>query len=176
MRSKEQLPLIIGIAIPVIVTVAVGLSVWIPTLYAPKPMYDFLYSVNDGYAVDQQYVVENEHLVKRKLPATEVPIKSPPPVYPAILYYYDAKSDTSKQISFEDAKKYALNAGVISPDGFEITSGDRSEGIFPALFGGVQNDYQSRYLRGHGAAYKLNLAVSSMDYYSFRFLGWIIPS
>ncbi len=171
MRFKEQLPLIIGISIPIIVTVAVGLSIWIPTLYAPKPVYDFIYSVNDGYTFDQQYVVQDEHLTKRVVP---IPPKDVyPPIYTPILYYYNAETDSSKQISFEDAKNYRLNAGVISPDGFEVVMGNQDGGIFPIFFGGM-NDYQSRYLRGHGAAYRVNLALSSQDYYSFRLLGWVL--
>lgn len=171
MRSKEHLPLLIGISLPVIVTIAVGLSIWIPTLYAVPPAYDFLYSTNDGYQVDQQYVVENERLVKR--PARQYPKDAYPPVYNPVLFYHDTKANKTRSISFEEAKKLKLNASVLSPDGFEVVSGQNNNGFFPMMFGGM-NDDRSHYLRGHGTAYKLSVSTTEMDYYTFRLLGWVV--
>ncbi len=171
MGSKKNISLIIGIAIPIFMIFLIAISIYLPSLFAPAPQFNFLYAIEDSYGQNGRYGVENGVLVKYE-------VKYPKPYMPehytpraARLFIHDVSKNTDQEVLFEEAQKLKLDANVKSPDGYRVVDGSRDYGFFP-LFSG-RHDY-TMYLKGHNTSKKLELE-SSNDYYSRNrhFLGWI---
>ena len=179
MKTNRNISLIIGLAIPLLMIVLVAASIYLPSLFAPSPKFNFLYVTGDDYYQAQQYVVEKGKLIKREVKYPE-PYATPyTPYTPGVarLFVHDVVRNESREISFEDAQQLSLNANIKSPDGFEVVYGSGSGGIFP-LFFFSDIDYNAVYIKGHNASRKLNLQVGTAGnyhyYYNrFRFLGWM---
>ncbi len=187
-NKKPNITLIIALAIPVVMMVLLAGAIYLPGIWN-KPAYNFVYT--DGadsyaYAYGISYRVENGRVVEQNVPYPPeskdelgVPIRYPYPSPKAPtpkLYLYDIVSDSAKEISYEDAQKLNLSANQVSPDGFELSMGNQGGGVFPIFFNGGY-DYGTYYLKGHGAAKKLNLPINTnQNYYgrTVRLLGWII--
>jgi hypothetical protein len=173
--NKKNLPLILGIAIPLLMIAFVAVSVYLP-VFLTKPQHDFIYSAGDEYGSGYTYRVESGKLIRTSIPYQPAEPKSRIPTVTLSMlkfYYYDVSEDTNTEISFEKAQEHGLDENYTSPDGFEIVYGNATRGAFPFFFGG-NSDYNTRYIRGHNYAKKLNLNLTSQDYYDeFRFLGWV---
>lgn len=170
MDIKKNSSLILGISIPIFMILFVTGSIYIPSLFAPDPQYDFVYVMgdNDSY-YGYQYTVEDGKLVKNDI---QVPSNFYRPQQKVYLFLHDIETNESKEVSFEEAQSFRIDSKTMSPDGFEVTHGSRGEGI-PPLFFGSYTDYNSVYLKGHGVSKKLNLGMER-DYYNFRFVGWVL--
>jgi len=171
MSSKKNISLIIGIAIPIFMIFLIIVSIYLPSLFAPAPRFDFLYVTGDNYHGRYQYVVENGKLTKRE-------VKYPEHYTPRVirLFVYDVSANEDREVSFEEAQKLKLDDSAKSPDGYEVVYGRREYGFFPLFFSG-SIDYNVMYLKGHNTSKKLNLrSLSNGRYYyrNRRFLGWII--
>lgn len=174
---KKNLPLIAGLAIPIIMIVAIALAVYVPRLFAPQPAFSFLYSSGDIYQTSYFFAIENEVLVKKDKPQPYGEIYYKPATAANLqLYLYNPAQNKSIPISLQDAQNLKLSAMKQSPDGYEVISGNQSENIFTAIFGGYNRGYNTQYLKGHNTAKKINLNFSGdpYNYYNFQFLGWII--
>jgi len=164
MSSKKNISLIIGIAIPIFMIFLIIVSIYLPSLFAPAPRFDFLYVTGDNCC---QYVVENGKLTTRE-------VEHPEYCTGVIrLFVYDVSTDEDRKVSFEEAQKLKLDDSVKSPDGYEVVYGEY--GLF-SLFFPDSRDYNAMYLRGHNACKKLNPRFLSKGRYyrNCRFLGWII--
>ena len=176
MYAKKNISLVIGIAIPLLMILFVAGSIYVPTLFVKPASVNFLYETGDEYPyAAARYVVEKGKLTKDESSAVQNQNSNYPSVKPQIstkLFVHDVAKNESREVSFEEAQALSLNTNVLSPDGFEIVNGSNGGGVFPFFYSG--NDYNSRYLSGHGVSKKLNLRLNNGNYYgSFRFLGWI---
>lgn len=172
MRAKQNISLIVGIAIPVLMIALVAASIYLPGLFSPAPKVNFLYVIGDDYYQGRQYAIENGKLTKRE-------VKYPEHYTPGVvrLFIHDVTTNQSREVSFAEAQQLSLDANAKSPDEFEVVYGSRGDGIFPLLFFHSE-DYNAVYLKGHNTSKKLNLQApptGSYYYYPnrFRFLGWI---
>ena len=170
MSSKKNVSLIIGIAIPIFMIFLIAVSIYLPSLFAPAPQYNFLYVTEDSYGRGRQYGVENGVLVKYE-------VKYPEHYTPraARLFIHDVSSNTDQEVSFEEAQKLKLDANVKSPDGYEVVYGSGEHGFFPFFFSGGY-DYNTMYLKGHNTSKKLELQSANDERYYYRnrrFLGWV---
>lgn len=175
---RKNFALVVGMAIPVVMVLAVVGSIYIPGFFAVGPKFDFLYmSRSDYYCYynsGQQFLVEGGKVVKRV-----VDVGSDKFVYDGQcgddrLFVHDSVKNVSSRVSFEEAQALNLDSSAKSPDGFEIIYGSRGDGIFPFFFSSGSN-YNSIYLVGNNWSKKLDLELSGVDSnYSFHFLGWII--
>jgi len=165
MKFGKNIPLILGISLPVLMVIFVALSIYLPGFFV-KPKYDFLYSDFDSY--NNKYLVKTNSLELNPNFRQEWVLFS----RESKLYIHDIELNKSRQISFEDAKKLNLDSSSTSPDGFQIESGQGSEGIFPFYFYSGA-DYSNKYLTGNHLSKKLNLTLTN-SYFNFMFLGWII--
>lgn len=180
---KKNLPLIIGLAIPLLMIAFVAISIYVPSMLA-RPAYSFIYSVKDTYdAYGENYYIENGVIVKKTVP---YPTSTPAYMYPekrypeskAYLYQYDVKNNSAKEISFDEAKKLRLVSSKISPDGYTLDQGSYNNGVFE-IFGGNAGGSPDWYLRKGAVNKKVNLQfpLEGDRYYyynnNFRFLGWI---
>lgn len=163
---------IIGISIPILMILFVAASIYLPALFI-KPKYNFLYmDESSGY---EKYDVKNNHLVRdvvnqdyEYLGDTYLNSDSGE----SNIYLYDVTKNSSRQITFAEAKQLKLNGSRLSSDGFRVTTGHSdSGGFFP--FYSHNDDYESYYLVGNSVNKKINIQLNGHEYYSFYFLGWV---
>ena len=169
MNFKKNISLIVGIAIPVFMIILIAVSIYLPSLFAPAPQFNFLYVTGDRYGKNRQYGIENGMLVKYEVKSeSRTPRESR-------LFIYDVSKNISKEVTFAESQKLKLDANVKSPDRYEVVYGGREYGFFPFFFAGGYN-HNTMYLKGHNTSRKLELQSTSgrrYYYYDWRFLGWI---
>jgi hypothetical protein len=168
MINKKNVPLIVGLAIPVLMIIFVALSIYLPSLFN-KPQYDFIYTNIGTYNGRTTYQVDKtNHVIEVPVPITDLVPK--PTIYDPQpeLYYYSETSNTSRKLTLDEAKKFNLDTNLTSVDGYEVTQGQGSGDFF---FGGGY-DYNSIYVKGHGINKKVS-TPNNYGYYNFRFLGWV---
>jgi hypothetical protein len=182
---KKNLPLVIGLAIPLLMIVFVAVSIYVPSLFA-KPEYSFVYAVKDNYDMyGDNYSVENGTIVKKNVPypTSTDPYydRYPAPKVPetkSYLFMFDINTKTAKELSFEDAKKLSLIETKNSPDGYELEQGSTDNGVFE-IFGGYSAS-PDWFLRKGAMNKRITLqfppSTDTRYYYynsNFQFLGWI---
>jgi len=166
---RKNITLIIGIAIPVLMIIFVAVSIYLPGIFI-EPKSNFLYiSGNDDYNSTYKYTIQNKKLTRSELPITK---NSPRVLKEVKIYIHDIATNKSKEISFGEAQELNLNSNLVSPDGFKIVHGGRSDGFFP-FFIWSETDYSTFYVQGRSISKKLNLILTSLSYDNFRFIGWI---
>lgn len=174
MNGKSNLPLIIGISIPVLMILFVTGSIYLPALLSnARPQYNFLYSIGEGYpfSYNTEYTVEKGKLTKQEIKegSESVPLRRGHVKF----FIHDVAKNQSRDVTFEEAQELELDSNIKSPDSFEIVHGSGAEGIFPFFFSS-REDYKTVYIKGHNISKKLEVQISRDSYdESFRFLGWI---
>jgi hypothetical protein len=192
---KNNLRLIIGISLPILVVLIVIISVlWSKISFTPK--YDFLYTVDSAcgtYYSDCNYApypygsikwdpysISSGKIIKNAIPKLDAPAGTPTIdpnlkfIYPAI-YRYSVSNDTFKQISFEEALSLSLLEPGSAPDGTVIVNEGYNNGVFSDLFGGGRSS-SGLYLRNGSSVKNIIVQNTGSNYYynsNFRLLGWI---
>ncbi|MEK7185056.1 MAG: hypothetical protein AAB726_00320 [Patescibacteria group bacterium] len=177
---KKNIPLIIAIALPVVLILAVLGTVLVPK-FTMSPEYDFIYTdyyYQGGFYNDFNYYydMQDGFIVKKDIlppPAgQEYLYRNRVPRDPS-LYFYDVKKDTSRKISYEEVRVLRLEPGPTSPDGFLIENIYSDNGIFD-LFGS-NSDRNGLFLVKN--AYKKKLKIQNMDFFYGNShtpaIGWI---
>lgn len=154
--------LILLFAIPIGIAVFAAVAVYAPRLFA-NPKYDFIYSVCSNYECNNDFNVDSSGYVTQYSMNRDY--------YNGIstLRYYNAKDDSTRSLTLEEAKGYQLNTSSKSPDGYSLTREDSDSGF---LFWG---NYDSGwYIKNGAKKKKVELSVNG-SYYSrdVKFLGWI---
>ncbi len=178
MNKTKNIPLIVGLSIPLAMIVFVTASIYLPQLWAPQPKTNFLYSLSSTYYPAKEYFVSNNKIAERILPYTGNPNR-PQPLGDIRIYLHDVVRNEGREISFEEAQTLLLDNRALSPDGFEVVPGTRGESFF--LFFYNSEDYSSLYLKGHHTTKKLHLykigsiGSGNYSYYNnrYRFIGWV---
>lgn len=181
MKTKN-LPLIVGIALPIILIAIISLVIFLPSL-SVKPAHDFIYTSGDAnydgysrYYRNSVQVGKDGRIVLKENPIPNNPqnylneyIKADTPT----LYRYDVRTASSHQISLTEAQALVLDPGPSSPDGYTIQYDYGHDGLFE-LFGSGNRD--SGLYIGKGSAKKgLTGMAEQGRYYSnnFNLVGWI---
>jgi len=193
-KIKQNLALVVGLAIPVAMVIIIALVIYIPRFFTEPPQYDFVYAVGEGiyyptspysypegpYAYPVKgvwpqyfYQVVDGKLVRKDAgdPPMEykgIPVADVGPKF----YLHHVTANTSVPITFEDAEKYVLDTSMRSPDGWEIAGPSGSGGIFPFFYDGAR-DYNAKYLKKGSTAILLNLNLPR-DHYGDTFLAWVV--
>ena len=143
---KKHISLIFALLIPVAMIVFVAISIYLPGLFI-RPHFNFVYETGPQYNYGQASSTVRQ-------------------------FVYDIVADTAREVSPGEVTQLRLNSDPVSPDGYTVSYGSRSESFL--FFFGSYTDYSTHYLTGHGAGLKLNIPDSS-GYNNFRFIGWITP-
>lgn len=162
--TRKHLTLALGVSIPVLMILFVVGSIYLPRYWAPKPRTDFLYSMGP----ERYYVSSEGHLLRTEI---EDPKTHPSQQTKTVLYQYDVSKDQSVPVKYAQVRSWKLDPRSISPEGYELVHGQRTEGFFPFLF--ASRDYDRVYLKGHSNTRRLNVNWHQYSPYRFRFLGWI---
>lgn len=165
MQFKKNISLVIGISIPLLMIIFVGLSIYLPGIFI-KPKTNFIYYVGDSY-YSNSYSVSSSHLVE--IPSNYTGnLKTFPQTNK--IYLYNVQKEDNTELSYSEAQKLFLDSNVTSPDGFEVKAGG-SGGFFP--FFGSYDGYYQKYLVGHNVSKKLKLLSGNQYGNTFHFLGWV---
>lgn len=166
---KEHLPIVIGIALPVLMIVGVVGAVFVPAWITDPPQTDFLFA-HGNYNYTTHYEMQGSTLTKVDIPAPkDDPYYRPEP--PPALYRYDVQEDRATPVTFEEAKALKLDGSTRSPDGFTIGRGHSDRGVFPIFFdGGSYGEYALKK-----GAYSKSITLPEQGYWNFQFLAWIVP-
>jgi hypothetical protein len=156
--AKKDLALIIGLLIPVVMIVFVAGAIYLPRVFSSvdPPGYDFVYMVGYPYR-DGRYVVRDQRLVEQEVDPEKH--YAPPNTGVEVQFFvHRVAGNTSERLSFEQAGMLRLDDSALSPDGFDIVPGRRSEFFIPIF---ATTDYRVRYLQKKGHAVKLELEVGA---------------
>ncbi|MEK7602619.1 MAG: hypothetical protein AAB459_00035 [Patescibacteria group bacterium] len=154
--------LILLFSIPVGIAVFAAIAVYAPRLLA-NPKYDFIYSVCSDYDCNYDFNIDGSGYVSQYSMNRDYRHGT------STLRYYNAKDDSTRSLTLEEARRYRLNTSSKSPDGYSLT---REEGDSGFLFWG---NYKSGWYLKNGAK-KKEVELSTDDSYYSRdvnFLGWI---
>jgi len=168
--KKQNISLIIGLAIPVAMILFIGVAIngprWFNSVEPAK--YDFLYITgqqdpNVVYLVDKGRLSVTDNTPEGVSPAAQ---------YPTRLFVHDVASNTNREIQLAEAMNLPLDGSIRSPDGFTISEG-RRRGWFIFGYGGYNGQ---RYLVKDNYSEKLDLESDTGNgsyYWNFRFVGWL---
>ncbi len=186
-RNTSNISLIVGLAIPVVMVIAIAAAVLLPGRNL-NPTTDFIYATGsyptyttrNGDQITQHDIgIQNNQLVDT------VQTYRAPDTYPSYpgekeslpqLFLHNTKENTNTEITFEEAKNLSLSPERKSPDGFTVSFGKRSYGVFPFFFDGGSSDYEHAYLSNQTASKEIAiLGGNARDMYSFQLVGWVLP-
>lgn len=171
LKKKIDLALIIGLAVPVVMIVLVAGAICLPRLLADieDPQQDFLYTVGNAQGF---FVFVEDGRLRLEQPEAECGSRSSPGRSELQFFIHRVRDNTSERLTFAEASFLDLDNTALSPDGFEIAYGRKTELLFPMW---SSRDYGRLYLRKDGLAVELNLEFgeSFNTAHTFKFLGWI---
>jgi hypothetical protein len=172
--KNKNLPLVIGILIPILFILVFAGFVYIPRVFI-EPGYDFIYTTRyRGYnneCLDSSYRVIDEKIEMEQ--AKCLNIKQDVNYENSEIYLYDIENNISKLISYEEAETLKLISGPSSPDGYVIEYKNRNSGIFE-LFGDSSNE--RGYYIGDGNNWEKLIGIPNDRYYynnDFELIGWV---
>lgn len=183
--TSSNVSLIVGLAIPVVMVLAIAAAVLLPGRNL-HPETDFVYAVGqyptytirEGDTITQHDLSVKDGVLTDTLQTYKATISYPP--YPGEkessprLFLHNTKENTNKEVTLEQAKLLRLSADTKSPDGFKVSFGSRSYGVFP-FFINDSSDIEHAYLSNDTASKKIDLTTgSARDIYSFQLVGWVI--
>ncbi len=195
-KLKENLPIIIGLSIPVVMVLVIAGVIYGQQIFSsvPAPTQNFVYALGNNvvgvslypYAASvpsepcatEYYRVASGTLKKFPTDPKErsmayckdVSLIQTEPSF----FLYDVATKQNTQLTFEEVSKLTIDNVIKSKDGYEYTQNidRRNSGIFD-LFGGGNYDYTARYLKNGSHYEKVSLQFPSGYSYGDVFLGWI---
>lgn len=150
--------------------IVLAVAIYLPGVNK-KPAHNFIYATGGNMYYGQlKYTVSGEYLKENRVTPT-----LNDPYYKGVeqitnLYLYDVESNSSTELTFEQASQYQLDPNTTSDDGYKV---ERGNGNGDFLFGSGGNDYNTWFIKGHNRSKKLKLNVSTANYYDVQFLGWV---
>jgi hypothetical protein len=196
-KLKENLPIVIGLAIPVVMVVVIAGIIYGERMFSsvPAPKTNFVYALGDtvvgnspyGYAVSMPSnpcAAEYYRVASGTIKRYPTDPKGRDPLYckdvlaeqkEPMFFLHDVTTNTSTRLTWEEASKIMLDNAPKSKDGYEYTQNiDRGNIGIIGIFGGGNYDYNARYLKNGTRYEKMNLQIPTATYYGADvFLGWV---
>ncbi len=163
--------------------IGIALAIIIPSR-SINPQTDFIYAlgqyptavqIETGQQVQHAYTIKNNTLIESTLPISQKPNTVPYPYENSGIprfYIHHTATDTNNELSFDDVKKLSLSDDITSPDGFTMTYGTSSGGMFPFYFEG-EGDRATAYM-SKGTGSKKITVIAKGNTLPFSFVGWVI--
>lgn len=182
--TSSNISLIVGLAIPVVMILAIAAAVLLPGR-SLNPTTDFVYAIGSYpfYITRSGDTVTQHDLSIRDAKLTESTQTSQAAGYPSDAFVREAaprfflhntKEDTNKELSLEEVKNLSLSGERKSPDGFTVSFGRRSYGVFPFFFDSG-SDMEHAYLSNQTASKEISIVTdNAQDMYQFQLVGWVL--
>jgi hypothetical protein len=181
---KENIALVVGISLPVLLVILFWLATAIPKMTVPDPQFDLIFTTDHyDYSAQVNGVVRFD-VSEGRLRATfhtddRQNYRNTPRIY-----YFDVSSGSTHEISLDipgdmqdgqrltipEAKDYKLSNKSLAPDGYGFDGSYSGGGGFFFFDGGyhyrgtIKKDSRAIKIPTHGDNYQGNL----------RFLGWVL--
>jgi len=196
-KLKENLPIVIGLAIPVVMVLVIAGVIYGESAFSsiPAPTQNFVYALGDsvvgasvyGYApsvpsnpcTKEYYRVASGTLKKYPIDLKDIDTQYCKDVLAdqkePLFFLHDVNSNTSTRLTYEEASALTLDNTPKSKDGYEYTQNiNRGDIGILGVFGGGNYDYNARYLKNDSRYEKMNLQIPTETYYGPDvFLGWV---
>lgn len=187
---KENLVLVIGLALPVLLIVLFFAATVIPKMYSTPPQYDMLFTVlKYDYAGYPDYIIDfsvkDNKLVGRVKKNDDKKMIN----HSYHLMVYNIKTESMREIEIDlsqtalmkaddvvldETKNLKIDASHISPDGYIMENQRYSNnGLIGGLFGVGGGNTGYRLKKG-SASYKINTLQNNYYYDQLHFIGWVI--
>lgn len=173
---KKNLPIIIGITLPILVVLTIFILVSLSKVDI-NPEHDFIFSVRNQdyeivyeneYKVQENKIVLSPNILNNSVSKISKIEKAP------TLYLYSPRNELLQEISFEEAQELILDRGPMSPDGYSVNFNYRENlGLANEIFGGSNQRDNVFILKGNRAE-GYYLPLNDRYYYNREFIGWII--
>ncbi len=184
---KENLVLVIGLALPVLLIVLFFVATVIPKSMGTPPQYEMLFTTTKyDYQNKPEYVIDfnvkNQQLMVNSKKNDEKNYNNAT----KILMAYDGKTETVREIKIdaskltegnevllEETKNLSVDTAVISPDGYTLEGPNYGgNGLVGGLFGGGYRNTGYRLKKG-GVGYKVPNMQPDYYYSQLQFIGWL---
>ncbi|MES2579246.1 MAG: hypothetical protein V4552_01770 [Pseudomonadota bacterium] len=188
---KENLVLVIGLSLPILLIVLFFLATVVPKSFGTPPQYELLFTtLKYEYENSPVYLVDFK-VVNHQLVAKVKKNDDKSRNYNSKkLMAYNAKTETVREITIdltkaaeagdgnevilEETKGLKVDAAMVSPDGYQLEGSNYSNtGLVGGLFGGGNRNSGYRIKKG-AVAYKVETTQPDYYYSDFKFVGWII--
>lgn len=174
---KKNLPIIIGIILPILVVLIIFISVSLSKVDI-NPEHDFIFSVRDQdyeifykneYKIQENKIILSPNILNNSASKSSRIEKEAP-----TLYLYSPRNEFLKEITFEEAQKLVLDNGPMSPDGYYVNFNYRENwGLANEIFGN-NNSYDNVFILKENRAKGYYLPLNDRYYYNREFVGWVI--
>lgn len=188
--QSSKISLIIGLALPALMVAGIAALVFLPNA-SLKPTTDFIYVVGpypsyttrtENTTTQHEIAITNGKLTHTETNYTEnsglignafyPPNKNTVPRF----FMHHTATDTNEEIDIEKIRALQLSSDRKSPDGFSLTFGKQSYGVFPFFFDN-NSDREHAYLStDHGSKEITLVSDTSITYYEFQLVGWVIAN
>lgn len=190
---KQNLVLVAGIVLPVIIVAVFGVAALVPKLTVEPPKYAVLFTDYREYAYDRKRERGRVEVVDKKVrltihPETEDNKYAQSPR----IFLYDPVKDSVKEITYDSSKKdennivplkelenVTVDTNNTSPDGYEFVndySSRRHGGLLLGdMFGGGYRSHCVLQKEGNVVRIRQNRDAYYYGCYSQKFLGWVMP-
>ncbi|MDP1596708.1 MAG: hypothetical protein Q8S46_08750 [Methylotenera sp.] len=188
---KENLVLVIGLTLPLLLIVLFFVATVIPKLMGTPPQYEMLFTTNyydyqNPPDFLHEFVVKNQQLTikTRKNESKDGNYTSKK------LMAYDGKTETVREITvdiaktadattgnavvLEETKNMAIDTSSISPDGYALDGPSYGgSGLVGGFFGGGYRNSGFRLKKG-SVGYQVPNTQQNTYYNQMQFIGWVI--
>jgi hypothetical protein len=185
---KENIVLVIGFTLPLMLIVLFFVATVIPKMTGTPPQYEVLFSVQDYSSQNkQEYVVNFKVKDKQLMIKTKKADDKNYSNDSKKLMAYDAKTEVIREITFDDSKfsdgaemlleetkNMTIDTAMQAPDGYVLENqGYSGTGLIGGLFGGGSRNNGYRLKKGN-VGYKINTQQNNNYYDQLNFIGWIV--
>ncbi len=187
---RDNLLIVISIALPLLVIILFALASLVPKLFAPPPEFDLLLSLNDRATSSSSQIRYNFVIRDGQLKARVYEIEKTNYQGNPRLFLYQHSSGVVKEVSFQipddiddltDSTEVAvpefigreLISTVLAPDGYEFRGRRSGGGLMTELFGGRRNRSDVSIAK-NGAVVRVRLPSSEYWYSNVKFVAWVV--
>lgn len=185
---KENLVLVIGLTLPLLLIVLFFVATVIPKAMSAPPQYQMLFSATQyDYQRSVEFVL-NLDVKNKQLVARPKKIEDKNANYnQERLFVYDGKTETTREITLDksqlidgveqvlvETSGLEIDTSDVSPDGYVLDGPSYGGGgMMMGLFGGGHHNSGYRIKKG-GVAYKVPYYKGDAFYNQLKFIGWVI--
>jgi hypothetical protein len=185
---KENLVLVIGLALPVLLIVLFFVATVIPKRNGTPPQYEVLFSVQDYSGQNNKdYLIDFKVKDKQLMIKTKKADDKNYSYNSKKLMAYNAKTEIMREITIDDSKfsdggemlleetkSMTIDTAMLAPDGYMLENqGYSGTGLVGGLFGGSGRNTGYRLKKG-SVGYKINTLQNNYYYDQLHFIGWVI--
>lgn len=181
--KPSSISLIVGLSIPVLMVIGIALAIIIPAR-SIHPETDFIYAlgqyptsvqIENGTQIQHSYTIKNKQITDTTLTISDKQLIAPYPYQQTSIprfYIHHTVTDTNDELTFEEVAKLSLSDDTLSPDGFTMTYGTTSGGMFPFYYEGG-SDQSTAYLSKNSGSKKINV-ITKNNREQFSFVAWVL--